>query len=131
VESWLEPWLYVLGWFFLSGFALFLSYPVSSIFWSLARGKFNYGSFKSELRPILTAGAADALINMAPISVVGVPKEYVAISIIPATFIIGYIYQVLHKDWPVTRPYVFALVARLVLAGEVAAFIWSVSGVPR
>ena len=114
----------------VSAFALFLSYPVASLIWKLAGEKFDYGEIIAEAKPLLLAAFVDAVLTMMPISVAKLPAEYVAIGILPATVMIGYIYQRTHPEWSVARPYLFALVARFVLAVEIVAFMWSVSGVP-
>lgn len=101
------------------------------ILWKLGRASFDYGSLRKEIAPILGAAAFDALLIMMPVVVMGLPAGYVVIAALPATIVIGWIYQRTHGDWPALRPYLFALLSRMLLIIEILLFMYSVAGVPR
>jgi hypothetical protein len=125
-----DAWLYVLGWFFISAFGLFLAYPAAWALWRVAGFSFTNGRLRDEARPLLLAALADAIICMMPISVTGLPPAYVAVGIVPATILMGYVYRRCHRDWSTFRPFVFVLVARFMMAVEMVAFMWTVTSVP-
>ena len=124
-------WLNVFGWFLLSGLSLFLAYPAASMLWKLGQAKIDYGKLNEEIRPIFASAVMDSLVVMMPIAVLGVPPGYVVIGVIPATVVMGAIYQRTHGEWPPLRPYLFALLSRMILIVEILLFIYSVAGVPR